>query len=146
MKDAFEQRLAALQPPAERGGQTRAIRERYDAIEAALARGVTRQQIVDLLAEDGITVSLAFFKNALYRIRQERSRPAKVSTGISTPPSKQGTSKTIKPSSSTKAPITTPEEAPKTDAWTRLDEIRQSTPDLQALRKQHLDSLKKGQT
>lgn len=132
MKDAIEQRLATLEPPTH-GGQTRAIRERYDAIEAALKRGVTRQQIVELLGEEGIKVSLPFFKNILHRIRQERKLGAK----------QISSTETVRESSPQESPQLTHKPDQATDAWQRIDEIANSTPDLQALRRQHLDSIKR---
>lgn len=49
------------------------IREQLPEIEAALARGVTRQQVLDILTKDhGLTLKLRGFDAALLRARKAR--------------------------------------------------------------------------
>lgn len=71
MTDRLEQ-LASL-PPQTKAGKIRAF---MPEIERRLADGVTRQAIIDWLAEGGIVVTPATFKSYLQRYREgNRSQP-----------------------------------------------------------------------
>jgi hypothetical protein len=55
---------------------TAQIRELYDAIENALASGVSRTAIHQKLVDTGMNISLRNFDQALYRIRKSEKKKA----------------------------------------------------------------------
>jgi hypothetical protein len=48
------------------------VRALFDHIDAALRRGATRQDVLDVLNNDALDMTMASFKSALQRIRAER--------------------------------------------------------------------------
>lgn len=54
--------------------ETARLRDIFDEVEAALAKGVRREAVLATLHAKGFTMSPAGFKTALQRIRKERSK------------------------------------------------------------------------
>lgn len=52
------------------------LREVFDSIEASLAAGVTRIQVLESLHQNGFTMSINTFNTTIYRIRQQKRRSA----------------------------------------------------------------------
>lgn len=57
-----------------------------EAVEAALAAGVPRSEIIKDLAESGLDLSLAYFDTALKRIRKKRKTAKRKSTQAASMP------------------------------------------------------------
>ena len=53
--------------------QVARLRDVFDDIDAALAAGIRRTDVLAALREHGFTMSLRTFDSALYRIRKERA-------------------------------------------------------------------------
>lgn len=68
----LEDRLRALEVEPHR--YTRRIERVLPEIEAALAKGVSRETIVATLREDGIDVTLSGFATTLYRLRRKHAQ------------------------------------------------------------------------
>lgn len=81
MADRLEQ-LASL-PPQSKAAKVRAY---MPEIERRLADGVSRQAIIEWLAEGGIEMSLPTFKSYLQRYRSSKARSASKPTGSSSTP------------------------------------------------------------
>lgn len=112
--------------------KTARLREVLDGVETALSAGVSKENILKLLAEDGIIFTEGSFSTTLHRLRAEKKNEAP-SKPVST---QKATSKTIG-----EKPIITPEE-PQAEAVILgshkpedLNAIIGSTPDLDALAK-----------
>ncbi|RKE23733.1 hypothetical protein B0G76_8413 [Paraburkholderia sp. BL23I1N1] len=75
--------VALLSPehdtPANRPEAAR-LAELIDHIEAAIARGVSREEVLARLHESGFTMSLRTFDKALYRIRKRLGKPQRRTT------------------------------------------------------------------
>lgn len=75
MSDSNQVRHAAIAELAKNDAQrsyTAQIRDVYEAIESALASGISRTAIHAKLVDTGLTISLRHFDQALYRIRKSR--------------------------------------------------------------------------
>lgn len=69
------QNLVASQPNYR--SQAARIRAHYPAIQAALAKGISRTAVLEVLKSEGIELSLQSFEKILYRIRKaERDQAA----------------------------------------------------------------------
>jgi len=66
-----KQALTALVEQAERPQMAR-LREVFDEVEEALARGVSREQVLAVLHAQGLTLTLRSFDTCLYRLRKAR--------------------------------------------------------------------------
>lgn len=77
--------LAALARSAERP-LSRRIADLWPHIEAALAAGVSRKQIVGALNAEGLSVSVHQLDTYLYRLRKTRDRPPASKVPLVQPP------------------------------------------------------------
>ncbi|MEK8034225.1 hypothetical protein AACH06_25645 [Ideonella sp. DXS29W] len=73
--ESLKKRLLALASAAERAKMER-IRNVFPEIEAAMAAGASRAQIVEALAAEGIEISPKVFSNYVLRIREQLQRDA----------------------------------------------------------------------
>lgn len=79
-KNAIAERLRALATDSKNRSKAAQLRDVIADVEAALAAGVSRIKIVEVLAENGLEMTLATFETTLKRIRKKnrvRSVPAK---------------------------------------------------------------------
>lgn len=67
--------LSGLPVPDKPASKTAQIRELLPEIEAAMARGVPQQTIVDQLAADGLQLTLDQLRLILHRIRKPKRKP-----------------------------------------------------------------------
>lgn len=108
------------------------LRDVFDDVELALSAGVSKEKILNQLAEDGLNFSMTTFNTTLQRLRAKRKNEAP-SKPVSTT---KTTSKTIG-----EKPIITPEEPQAEEVILGshkpedLNAIIGSTPDLDALAK-----------
>ncbi|PRH44773.1 hypothetical protein [Burkholderia multivorans] len=70
----LKRRLDALGTSAPVSSKIARLRVLYDHVDAALRRGATRQDVLDVLNADGFSMTMASFKSALQRIRAERKK------------------------------------------------------------------------
>lgn len=68
----LKRRLDALGAAMPVSSKIARLRVLFDHIDAALRRGATRQDVLDVLNDDGFDMTMASFKSALQRIRAER--------------------------------------------------------------------------
>ncbi|WP_113046953.1 hypothetical protein [Burkholderia reimsis] len=71
-EEDLKRRIDALGTSAPVSSKIARLRALYDHIDAALGRGATRQDVLDVLNSDGFNMTMASFKSALQRIRAER--------------------------------------------------------------------------
>ncbi|BDB30452.1 hypothetical protein Tamer19_42230 [Cupriavidus sp. TA19] len=71
--------LRALATDSNGRSETARLRDVLEEVEAALSAGVKRQAILDALNAQGFRMSLKGFESALYRIRRQRGKAARVS-------------------------------------------------------------------
>ena len=103
------------------------LRDVIDEVEATLAAGITRAEVVKKLSENGLEMALATFNSELQKIRKKRGKPSVISNN-------QLVTKTIQPVS--KPSDTEPdddEEPPLVVSHDPrdIDAIMRSTPDLE---------------
>ena len=72
-KKLLSERLLALANDVKRP-KAALLLDVIDDVEAAMAAGVYRSAIIEVLAEHGIEMSLETFKKTLYRIRKKRGK------------------------------------------------------------------------
>lgn len=86
--NTLKNKLVALEP-GPNSVYIRRLAQVLPEIEGALAKGVTREAIVQTLREDGINVTLSGFAKALYRLRKKakgtKEAPAPLTGPASTP-------------------------------------------------------------
>ncbi len=122
-KSTLADRLRKLAANDQNRSKTARVREVIDEIEAALAAGVSRQKVLDALAEDGLVMSMRTFETTLKRIRRAGGgKPARATT-----PRAQEKSSVMEADSGLWA---SGSHNPKD-----IDDIVRSTPDLDALAK-----------
>ncbi|MBO7796506.1 hypothetical protein [Burkholderia pseudomallei] len=68
----LKRRLDALGASVPVSSKIARLRVLYDHIDAALGRGATRQDVLDVLNSGGFSMTMASFKSALQRIRAQR--------------------------------------------------------------------------
>ncbi|CAA9890793.1 conserved hypothetical protein [Candidatus Methylobacter favarea] len=125
-KNAITQKLRALASDDKHRSKAARLRDVIEDVETALAAGVRRATVVDVLQQNGLDISMATFATTLKRIRKQRGK------GVT------GKAKLTKPAS---APVTPPAEEntePTVVGSSNpadLDEIIGNTPDLAALAK-----------
>lgn len=68
----LKRRIDALGTSVPVSSKIARLRALYDNIDAALGRGATRQDVLDVLNADGFNMTMASFKSALQRIRAEQ--------------------------------------------------------------------------
>lgn len=131
-RKAVSERLRALASDDKKRSKAARLRDVMDDVEAALAAGVTRADVLEALKAHGLEMSLATFETTLKRNRAKAKRsPARPS--ISNPPSQAPASKEVAPVVSQPpepAGSGTPSHNPAD-----LDKIIGSKPDLNALAK-----------
>ncbi len=105
------------------------MRDLIDDIEAALAAGVTRAKVVDVLNENGLELTFATFETTLKRIRSKRGgKPVK--------PVQNPTPRKNEVKEPAALAVEVENEKPTgTHDRAALDAIMNSTPDLSALAK-----------
>ena len=88
-----QERLAAkLDALIEAGNrpQIARLREVFDRVEKAMAAGIRRSAILEVLREEGLTFTPKSFESALHQIRKERREAAlRAPAASSTPPEPQ---------------------------------------------------------
>ena len=67
--------LIGLAAPDKPHSKTAQVRELLPEIDAAMARGVPQQTIVDQLADVGLTLTVDQLRNYLHRIRKPKRKP-----------------------------------------------------------------------
>lgn len=121
-KTAIAERLRALAKDSKNRSKAAQLRDVIVDVEAALAAGVSRSKIVEVLAENGLEMTLTTFETTLKRIRKKaRLQPT---------PAKQ-----IKPPSNIESESITSVDAAGSHNPADLDEIINQKPDLAALAK-----------
>ena len=118
---------------------TARLRDVFHEVEAAISAGVSRQKIVETLADAGLKMSLKTFEGTLYRIRKKSSKRDLPATARS-------------PEQKTEASQTSQEQQDETDDEpiikgstdpSSLNKIMQSKPDLAALARARRERKKK---
>lgn len=71
-KDDLAAALRRLVEDDHAKSETARLRAVFDEVEAALRSGVKREAMLTVLHSKGFTMTMASFKSALQRIRQER--------------------------------------------------------------------------
>jgi hypothetical protein len=107
--------VSALEELARSSSRRESVRlkEIFDSIEASLAAGVTRIQVLESLHQNGFTMSINTFNTTIYRIRQQKRR----NTGAAHKPKK---TKEVSPE---KAPTTVAlNTAPSSNPLKRLSD------------------------
>ncbi|MCG9027359.1 hypothetical protein [Laribacter hongkongensis] len=74
-KDSVTDALRALATGDKSRSETARLRDIVDEVEAALAAGVSRAAVLEVLNTQGFTMTLKSFESALYRIRKKRTQP-----------------------------------------------------------------------
>lgn len=74
MSISSDQRAGLIGLPAQYRSKTERVRELLPEIDAAMARGVPQQTIVDQLAADGLHLTLDQLRNCLHRIRKPKPK------------------------------------------------------------------------
>lgn len=69
--------LQALARSDDKRPEAARLRDVFDDVEAALAAGVSRADVLAALHDQGFTMTLRTFDSALYRIRKERAGDSK---------------------------------------------------------------------
>lgn len=132
-RKAVSERLRALASDDKKRSKAARLREVMDDVEAALAAGVTRADVLDALKAHGLEMSLATFETTLKRIRAKyRRSPARPT--VSNPPSQVVASKEVLPAAPTPPPEPSAAGA-HSHSPADLDQIIGSKPDLNALAK-----------
>lgn len=67
--------LIGLAAPDKPHSKTAQVRELLPEIDAAMARGIPQQTIVDQLAEAGLSLTVDQLRNYLHRIRRPKRKP-----------------------------------------------------------------------
>ena len=106
------------------------LRDVIDEVEATLAAGITRAEVVKKLSENGLEMALATFNSELQKIRKKRGKPSVTSVKSNN----QLVTKTIQPVS--KPSDTEPEDEEEPPLVVShdprdIDAIMRSTPDLE---------------
>ncbi len=120
-KKTITESLRQLAADDKKRSQTARLRDVIDEIETTLAAGVSRAEVVKVLADQGLQMTINAFDSALRRIRQKRKE--NVNTYRS---HKEPNKNTTDTQTEIKAPSTNPRD---------LDKIIASKPDLAALAK-----------
>ena len=120
-KKTITESLRQLAADDKKRSNTARLRDVIDEIESTLAAGVSRADVVKVLAEQGLQMTIYSFDSALRRIRQQR----KENVNIYQSP-KEPNKDTTEPQAEIKAPSTNPRD---------LDAIIASKPDMAALAK-----------
>jgi len=79
--------LAALGEPEKKQTKISLVREQFDQIEAALRRGVTREQVLATLNAHGMDLTPGTFSAIVHRLRKEKMLPDRDGTGRGLTPS-----------------------------------------------------------
>lgn len=91
-RKAITERLRELASRDQARSKAARLLDVIEDVEAALAAGVGRASVVEVLAQHGLDMSLATFETTLKRIRQKRGKAqvtAATSAGHWSPPSRQ---------------------------------------------------------
>lgn len=75
MNHTARRTLGAISAPDKPPTQTQQVLELLPEIEAAMARGIGQQRIVEALAEHGLTISVDRLRVILCRLRKKAKRP-----------------------------------------------------------------------
>ncbi|WP_081082382.1 hypothetical protein [Burkholderia diffusa] len=133
-KKTVAERLRALASDDKKRSKAARLRDVIDDVEATLAAGVSRSDVVEELAKHGLEMTLTTFETTLRRIRQKRGRPSIAQATLAGQPARPA-----KPQEAAQVVETPPEpETPAPDASYNpadIDRIMSSTPDLDALAK-----------
>lgn len=139
-KSAVSQRLKALAADDKKRSKAARLRDVIEDVEAALAAGVPRQDVLDELNDLGLNMTLTTFETTLKRIRAKLKANPKITSAFSTPhfqktpaihPSKP--TQAQKPDTKDHAEHSPGQENSHDPA--DLDSIMRSTPDLDTLAK-----------
>lgn len=74
--ESFKETLRKLAEEGPYRSETAHLRHLLEPIEEALARGVTRQAVLDTLHKCGFTLTLRGFETSLYRLRKRKKAAA----------------------------------------------------------------------
>lgn len=139
-KSAVSQRLQALAADDKKRSKAARLRDVIEDVEAALAAGVPRQNVLNELNDLGLNMTLTTFETTLKRIRAKLKASPKLTSAPSTP----NTQKTpalpqAKTTQASKPDKNIPTENPPGHDQSHdpadLDSIMRSTPDLDTLAK-----------
>ena len=75
-KKIIVEQLKALASDDTKRSKAARLRDVIDEVEATLAAGITRAEVVKMLAENGLEMSLATFNSELQKIRNKRGKPS----------------------------------------------------------------------
>ena len=129
-EERLQARMACVIP-----SHSRLVRQLLPAIEAALAAGMTRAQIVEDLAVTGRPMSVKLLSNCLARHRKAaRSTACAGPVGLTAPP--------VAPVDGPRLPSDPAPTAPLEGTHQAIDRIARQTHDLDALTRQHMANLK----
>ena len=128
-------RMACVVP-----SHSRIVRQLLPAIEAALAAGMTRAQIVEDLAATGAPMSVKLLSNYLARHRKAARATLACAgpVGLPTPPA----ARVVAPGAVALVASEAPPSALPEDTHQAIARIARQTHDLDALTRQHMASLK----
>lgn len=135
-KPSIQDRLKQLAQDNKKRSKTARLRDNYEDIETAIAAGVPLSEILVVLNEAGIDMTLDTFKNALYRIRKSNGRTQ--TKKLIQQQEKTATAIAIAATSKVEAGHEETEIQQEVKSSTNpadIDAILNSTPDLEALAK-----------
>ena len=126
---ATAERLRALASGDTKRSKAAQLRDVINDVEVALAAGVSRSAVIEELAKQGLTMTLATFATTLTRIRKKHGKHTNLSaSAISQPQKREEESRKMDSSSNPSGRTGSHDPA-------ELDKIMRSTPDLVALAK-----------
>lgn len=130
-RKAIAQRLRELAYDDKKRSKAARLRDVINDVEEALAAGVPQATVVEELANHGLELTHKSFKNALYRIRQKRSKTIAVKSA--SPTGQPTKPKTLPAVDEAEAEVESSGGGSHNPA--DLDKIMGSKPDLAALAK-----------
>jgi hypothetical protein len=134
-KKIIVEQLGVLASDDTKRSKAARLRDVIDEVEATLAAGITRSEVVKKLAENGLEMALATFNSELQKIRKKRGKPSVIPVKSNN----QSVTKKIQPTSI--QPVIKSDSAESKDGSKPADEygshdpraidaIMRSTPDL----------------
>jgi len=133
-KDNLIERLKSLAKNNDKRTKASRISDVFDHIEAALAAGVSRVDILSELSSDGLNMSVSTFNTTMSRIRKRR---AKVPSQTKPAQPEQAIQNKAQTSNDYKKPNEKPNKVEPSSDPADLDAIWRQTPDLAALAAHH---------
>ena len=129
-KKILVEQLSVLASDDTKRSKAARLRDIIDEVEATLATGITRAEVVKKLSENGLEMALATFNSELQKIRNKKGKPSVTPVKSDN----QSITKTIQPIS--KPPVVELEDDSEPPLVVShdprdIDEIMRSTPDLE---------------